>query len=89
MNTRRTDSYVTAPTYLGLRVAGQVLGPIPPAQAPPPALWGVTPNGAPPSWVPRVLIGGVPVVGHVTLDPARKSDPGIPLARALATWADR
>lgn len=38
MNERRTASYVTAPTYLGLRVAGQVLGPIPPAQAPPPAL---------------------------------------------------
>lgn len=27
---RRTDSYLTAPRYLGLRVNGQVLGPIPP-----------------------------------------------------------
>ncbi len=39
--------------------------------------------GPPPADAPRVLIGGVPVVGHVTLDPRRKGDPWAPLGRWL------
>ena len=55
--------------------------------APPAGSWGITPNGRPPAWAPRVVIGGVPVVGHVTLDPDRKTDPGPAIAAALAQWA--
>jgi hypothetical protein len=64
-----------------------------PAVVPPPApsQWGVTPSGREhlPSWAPRpgLLIGGVPVVGHVSLDPARKTDPGPVLSRWLAELA--
>lgn len=54
---------------------------------PRPGQWGVTPHGRPPSWAPSVVIGGVPVVGHVTLDPDRKTDPGPVIAAALQRWA--
>lgn len=39
--------------------------------------------GPPVADAPRVLIGGVPVVGHWTLDPGRKGDPWPPLSRWL------
>jgi hypothetical protein len=54
-----------------------------PVRAPAPVTWSVKPNGSPQSWAPAVTIGGVPVVGHVTLDPADKLDPWPPVARAL------
>ena len=67
-----------------------------------PAAWSVVAHtgddrqgptyGAPPATAPRVLIGGVPVVGHVTLDPRRKGDPWPPLGRWLqgrtVSWAE-
>jgi hypothetical protein len=46
-----------------------------------PVGWGVRPSGEPPPWAPRVL-HYMPIVGHVTLDPARKTDPG-PM---LSSW---
>lgn len=43
--------------------------------APPP--FGIVTNGQAQPWAPRVMWRDrLPVVGHVTLDPARKSDPG-------------
>jgi hypothetical protein len=54
-----------------------------PLRAPAPTPWSVRPNGAAQSWAPRAVIGGVPVVGHVTLDPADKLDPHPPLSRWL------
>jgi hypothetical protein len=54
-----------------------------PVRVPPPAGWSIVPHGKPPSWAPDVVIDGVPVVGHVTLDPNRKGDPHPPIARWL------
>lgn len=42
----------------------------------------VEPNGEPPPWAPRIDWMGMVVVGHVTLDPSDKSDPG----PALSAW---
>lgn len=64
-----------------------------PVMVPAPAAsqWRVAPSGPEhmPTWAPSVVIGGRPVLGHVTLDPARKSDPGLVLSRWLAGIADR
>jgi hypothetical protein len=65
-----------------------------PVRVPSPAGWSVLPHtgdnaagpvygGAGQAWAPRVLVAGVPVVGHVTLDPRRKGDPWPPLSRWL------
>lgn len=58
-----------------------------PARAPVPATWSVKPNGKAQSWAPNVVIGGLPVLGHVTLDPADKLDPWPPLSRELMLLA--
>lgn len=58
-----------------------------PLRAPAPAGWSVRPNGSPQGWAPAVVIGGLPVVGHVTLDPADKLDPWPPLSRWLQQLA--
>ncbi len=48
-----------------------------------PPAWSVEPIGSAQPWAPSVLIGGVPVVGHVTITPSRKGDPWPPLSRWL------
>ncbi len=52
---------------------------------PPPASWGIIPNGPQylPAWAPQVMVGTLPVVGHCTLDPADKTDPGPVISRWL------
>lgn len=70
------------------------LGHCPVMVAPPAAAqWGVSPNGAAhlPRWAPapHTLVGTVPVLGHVSLDPADKTDPGPVLSRWLADLAAR
>lgn len=65
------------------------LGHCPVLVPPPPASqWGVSPNGAEhlPRWAPppHGTVGTVPVLGHCSLDPARKTDPGPVLSRWLA-----
>lgn len=42
----------------------------------------LVPSGEAPEWAPRGY-RGVPFVGHVTLDPLRKTDPGVPISRWL------
>jgi len=56
-----------------------------PVIAPYPEGWGIAANGAPQSWAPQTMISGLPVVGHVTLDPARKGDPHKAISRWLAS----
>lgn len=58
--------------------------------------WGVQPNGTPPPWAPSLTayVDGddaptedariLPIVGHCTLDPRDRSDPGLPISRWLA-----
>lgn len=41
-----------------------------------PAALTIKPNGTAPAWAPRLDWMGLTVVGHVTLDPNDKSDPG-------------
>lgn len=60
-----------------------------PVMVPPPASWMIDPNGTPQGYAPHVVIRGVPVVGHVTLDPNRKGDPHPPLSRWLRELATR
>jgi hypothetical protein len=55
-----------------------------PVMRPYPSGWGVQPNGTPPAWAPRGEIAERVVVGHTTLDPNRKSDPGPVISRWLA-----
>lgn len=45
----------------------------------------IKPNGEVPDWAPNVRWGTMPVVGHVTLDPNRKSDPGPVMSEWLRT----
>lgn len=47
----------------------------------------IKPNGSPPAWAPDVRWGAMPVVGHVSLDPNRKTDPGPILSEWLRTKA--
>ncbi len=54
---------------------------------PPPATWSIDPSGTPQGYAPLVEIAGHPVVGHVTLDPARKGDPHPPISRWLRELA--
>lgn len=58
-----------------------------PVMVPAPAAWAIDPHGTPGPWAPRVVIGGRPVVGHVTLDPRRKLDPWPPISGALRAMA--
>lgn len=54
----------------------------------PPDSYRIVPHGAPQAWAPHVRwCDRLPVVGHVTLDPARKSDPGPPLSDWLRARA--
>lgn len=55
-----------------------------PVMHPYPERWSVAANGPTPPWAPRGTTAGRIVVGHVTLDPARKSDPGPILSAWLA-----